>query len=636
MYKELVVIFLSLFFALSVKAQDTVQLYGAIDEVVIVGKEEQMFSNINVTQIPSAVLQQESSRNLEETLSRYSSVNVTAYGASGISSIKMRGGQSQHTAVLWNGFRIVDPLLGEYNLSTSSTMLIDEIKVQKGGGSAVYGGGAVGGTLHLNNNPSFASKDKIEFQSSQGSFGRTYIGASVQQSKQKFYSKTSVFKHHLDNNFEYINVVKIGKPVEEYKHSKIDQYGVMHQSAIKLGNHQIVASYWWQDNEREVPATMLTSNPQAEMKDYFHRGSLQWQGLSKRWKYEAKTGLFYANRHYVDPQINLVANHASIASQSEGQVTYQSRKKEQFLQKHESSFGVNHSYTQGISEQLDNEAMENRTAVYYSEKIALKKWETNISFRREFINELWKPITFVLNSKYNLTKRLSINGSYSKSHSTPTFNDLFWVGVGARGNPELLDESSQSGDIGISHQLENGKFSLSAFRCSYNDMIQWMPEGGVWMPQNQKKVLAQGIEVEFNNKYSITPKVSLTPILSYAYTSSIVKEKSMNESDLVLDKQIIYTPMHRANSSVVLNVQKWRFDGSLNYFGKQYTRADNREFLFPGELIDVGVSYQLLKDGLECIVHGKIRNLFNEVYMVRIWYPMPGRNYEIGLKIKLK
>ena len=58
----------------------------------------------------------------------------------------LAGGYSQ---ILINGRPIFSPLTGLYGLEQIPTNMIDRIEVVRGGGSALYGSSAIGGTVNV-------------------------------------------------------------------------------------------------------------------------------------------------------------------------------------------------------------------------------------------------------------------------------------------------------------------------------------------------------------------------------------------------------------------------------------------------------------------------------------------------------
>src|SRR5690606_6248406 len=85
--------------------------------------------------------------------------NTTIYfkenGYGMVSSPSFRGTTAQQTGVLWNGIKVNSALLGQADFNSTSFKNYDQIIVKPGGGSVLFGSGAMGGTIHLNNDFQF-------------------------------------------------------------------------------------------------------------------------------------------------------------------------------------------------------------------------------------------------------------------------------------------------------------------------------------------------------------------------------------------------------------------------------------------------------------------------------------------------
>ncbi|UOQ78534.1 Plug domain-containing protein [Hymenobacter sp. 5516J-16] len=81
---------------------------------------------------------------LAEVLSARTALYLKNYGPGQLASITMRGTSARHTAVLWNGFNINLPSLGEADFALLPTAGATQVDIQPGPASATYGNGAVG------------------------------------------------------------------------------------------------------------------------------------------------------------------------------------------------------------------------------------------------------------------------------------------------------------------------------------------------------------------------------------------------------------------------------------------------------------------------------------------------------------
>lgn len=87
---------------------------------------------------------------LEQVLSFSPGVSIVQTGqAGGVSSLFIRGMESNHTVVMLNGRRLAPGLAGLYNLELLDTMWLDSVELQRGPVSSLYGSDALAGALDL-------------------------------------------------------------------------------------------------------------------------------------------------------------------------------------------------------------------------------------------------------------------------------------------------------------------------------------------------------------------------------------------------------------------------------------------------------------------------------------------------------
>jgi len=615
-------------------SQDTTKTHH-LPEFSISEKLDAIFSKINTQEIDSNVLALNNSTSIATLLSKNSGVTVKSYGVTGLSSVSMRGGNSNHTAVLWNGFNLQDPLNGGFNFSSSGVNFIDDVNIQYGGGSSAFGSGAIGGTIHLNNKPTFSRKLFGSIQYKNGSFNLNTINAEVGYGGNKIATRLRLFKNNTKNNFTFKNNAKIDKPIEEYENAQLDQYGLLHEAYYKLNDKQLISSQlWFQYNFREIPPNITSSSENLEeyQKDKWYRWALNWNKKGDKVNYEARNGLFYNTLNYRNEGIDLDVNHSSLKNITEVLA------KVHWFKNQKTTIGINNNYTVGISENYSSPPSLNTTAIYLAPSFTiLKKITLNTSLREEIYAGELKPITYSINGKYNFYRGFYLSASFSKNHRTPTFNDLFWSSGFARGNLNLSDEYGYSNDIGLGLNLFTEKTTIksnvSFYQNKINNLIQWIPEGQSWTPTNAKLVETKGVEFALSSEYKIFKNLKLNFNLTYAYTSAKLTEKAENESEDVLFKQLIYTPYYQGNTLIGLSYKNISLNTSIQYVGFQFTRADNLDWISAYTLTDIGTYYRLNLKKNTVIFSGKINNVFDVIYEVRQWYPMPKNNYEVGIKI---
>ena len=454
--------------------------------------------------IKKAVLKTYSTSTLNDLLSKNTNITINQYGTSGLSSVSMRGGNANHTAVLWNGFNIQDPLNGEFNLSLSTIGIIDEISINYGGASALFGSGAVGGTISLANKAKYDSKFGIGVQQSFGSFGKQNSIANISYGTKKLYLKTRVFYSYIENDFEYENRAKKDYPIETLQNSAVKQYGILQEAYYKINyKNELNAQVWYQNNYSEIAPNMTISNGFATQYDEFLRIATSYKRKGEKIDLEVRNGFFTSKLNFIKPEINLDATHTALNNITEAIVNYKLNKKNLVL------LGTNNNYIISQSDNFNKTESLNKIAFFISHKFHIKnKFFITSNIRTEAVNTAFKPITYGLKAEYYINKQFSANTNISKNYRTPNFNDLYWMGPYAKGNSQLKDEDGYSMDLGINHRINKEKFSietnLTSYYSKFSNLIHWQSEGTIWSPQNKKLVVSKGIEFRTNSSIKIT------------------------------------------------------------------------------------------------------------------------------------
>jgi iron complex outermembrane receptor protein len=604
-----------------------------LGEVIIESELNKQSSKINTQNIDSLVINSYSNNNISRLLQEQTNITIKSYGVNGLSTVSMRGGNANHTAVLWNGFNLQDPLNGAYNFALSPVGIIDEIDVKYGGTSAIYGSGAIGGTILLMNKPQFNSKTALTASYNVGSFGKKDVFGKISYGGKRFYTTFKIYNNVIENDFEFVNIAKQDSPIETLKNSKINQYGFTQENYFKINNYQNISSqFWFHKSYKEIPQNMISTGGVATQSDENYRLSLNWNKQGEKFNYEARSGFFYSWMHYIKPDILVDAIHTSFRNVCEAIGTYKG------LKNNKLSIGINNDYTVAESANYSGNPNLNKTAVYFLYKNEMvKKLSVHLNLRTEIISNKTMPLTYGISAEYNVIKAFYLTTNISKNYKTPNFNDLYWFGSMAKGNPDLQNENGISSDIGLTYKIKNAKTKIkanvTAYQNTINNMIQWIPIDGYWTAVNQKQVETKGVEFLFNSKTKIMKDLCLVLNANYTYTDAQLKEKADNESLDILNKQIVYIPYYQANGLVGIVYKKLSITTNVDYVGQRFTSTDNEDWLDSYVTTNLSMQYKIKYKKNYIDITAKANNIFNTNYMLMEWYPMPQVNYEIGIKI---
>jgi vitamin B12 transporter len=116
-------------------------------------------------------------RTIGDALTKVPGVEIESYGPVGSNqSFGIRGSNSSQVLVLVDGMPAPGGLANTVNLGTFSTAGIDRVEVVEGGGSTLYGTGAVGGIINILTDHSTQTNGLVHY----GSFGDTEFQAGAE------------------------------------------------------------------------------------------------------------------------------------------------------------------------------------------------------------------------------------------------------------------------------------------------------------------------------------------------------------------------------------------------------------------------------------------------------------------------
>ena len=371
----------------------SINSFGQIDTVLTIPTIE-----VNATTIRSQVvgdrverwaseeLQNNAGASIADLLTRESNVFIKSYGLGSIATSAIRGASAGHTVVVWNGLALQSPMLGLLDLSMLPSGLVDEVSIQYGGQSTLWGSGAIGGVIHLNNQAKFGKKFGIDIQSSIGSFGTFQQQAIFKKSNQKWSSTTRLFNQEATNDFKYS--IRSDLPKRQQTHAGFEQRGLLQELAYQATKDQLwTLHFWTQKTDREIPPTTTQNTSEATQLDDFIRTSLQWKKTGIHYSFQAKAAYFSENIDYQDSAIGLraLSNFQTAIGEVEG--TWQQSPNSTF------HLGINNTYTTAKADSYSTNRSENRTALFAAWRYQQGLWKAQLNIRQELVSGTFIPIT---------------------------------------------------------------------------------------------------------------------------------------------------------------------------------------------------------------------------------------------------
>lgn len=601
-----------------------------IREITVSSNRLEYFSVGNKTRtLDSSLLASYASTNLAQVLSSYSQVQINSYGL-GLSNASLRGTGTSHAAVIWNGFNLQDLLNGGVDCSLLPSNFFDDVKVQFGGCSALYGSGAIGGAIHLNNSLNFEKGFTTSATVGYGSYENMFGGLNLGFSNNVYSGFVRSFYNTAQNNFPFKLSSSPDSPTKTMINAERRQYGVLSGNAFKLGPHSKMDSYFWfQDNDKNIAPTILTfgNGNRDNQRDKFYRATASWKTWSEYADFTLRSSFSNYYMTYDTSHYNSI--------QSSNQAEYNLK----LSANHLLNAGIDYTYEKGISRSLMSDAHRHRISLFTSYRFTgdNSKLQAVVNFRDEIINQDITPFTYSIGLEYQIHQKLRLKGLVSKNYRVPAFNDLYWI---PGGNPNLRNESGFNQEMGLIFSTKCNHigihYELTGFNNLVSDWILWQPSltnANLWTPENVSKVWARGVENDLSFTIPLN-NLLIKATASYTYTRS-TKEKADSPNDVTYRKQLIYEPEHKGLTSLSARYYGYTLYFAQSFTGLRYSLQDNTKSVDPYTIGNLSLSKIFNYHSFQINVCFQVNNLWNSVYQVMPYYPTPLRNFQINIQCKL-
>ncbi len=625
---------------LRVRAQDTIRLNAVEVTAEKIGVD--VLKPLVARKLDTLVLQSKSTSSMADLLIQHSPVFIKTYGPGGTSTASFRGTTASHTLVLWNGFQLNAPTLGQVDFSTIPVFLADNVSLNWGSGTSNNSGG-LGGTVNIDNTNRFGDGLLLDLKQTYGSFNTLGSFITVGNYGKTFSFRVKAYRNSSDNDFEYENVATIPHQKMRQRNADFVDYGVMPELSFLFKNCVISASSWNQWNHRNLPPIMpnvFNVNSEEWTRDNFSRNFVSFKTYWSSGSLQLKSAAFVENQRYFLLTRNPVTDDSVtfINSENHALVLHQIANLEQQLYK---------TWTLKAKLQWDNERVRSNNYEGFKTRDLVSAYAAvdgepfdcaKLSFTARYDWTDGKPMglfpTATFSYQMPFCKALSLTLGYSHNYRNPSLNDLYWY---PGGNPDLLPENGRTVDLALKYGLQKGPFKLDLRSGGYfsnvKNWIQWMPTSyRFWVPENVAKVYARGIENHIDAAF-VKENWKITLSGNYVYTVT-TDESEKAEQQGTKGKQLIYIPRHHANLFLNTQWKTWKVSYTFEYTGRRSTSYSEQQFFaydLPSYVlhhIAIGKQIKKLRIELRC------NNLLDTDYQNVIWRAMPGRSFEVMVEFR--
>jgi iron complex outermembrane receptor protein len=543
-------------------------------------------------ELDSAVLAQYRGATLTEVLQARTPLVLKSYGPGQLATIALRGTSAQQTAVLWNGLNIMLPTLGQNDFSLLPVGATTRVAIQPGPSAALYGSGAVGGAVVLNNEPDWRPGLRGNVQADAGSFGLFGGSLEARTATPTVAVRVAASYREAQNNYSYVLREARGPVRYTLRNAALrHQWSISPDVAWRVGKAgEVTAAAWLTDADREIQSGVNVTGTQAQERDQSRRLVLGYRHVAARQQWAVRGAWFEDILNYRDG--GDPSNSRVRTTQAQAEYT--------------AALGARGSLRLGseaqhfaalVSGYGTAEITENRAAAF-----ALLRYDPrpflrlSANLRQAALPAGLAPLTPTVGLEWDLlaaaptdslrryrTQTLTAKASAARSYRAPTLNERYWI---PGGNPTLRPESGLGYEAGLRHRLSwpSGvrlETELTAFRQLIDDWVQWLPSlsTGIWTPSNLRQVRSQGLEVSTalrrrRGRYEGSAQ------LGYHYTDTRKTKGTAADSDPV-GVQLAYVPLHQASFSTDHHWRDWLLSSTFVFTSLRYVNASGTDFL-PG------------------------------------------------------
>lgn len=565
---------------------------------------------------------------LSELIQNNSAIYLKSYGLGNLATVSIRGANASQTQLLWNGFTINSPTLGQNDLSIASTSLIDHASLNLGASSVVNSSGGLGGSIQLENKTDFKKRVKLIASQEIGSFGINNSIVKLKLGNKKWQSFTGFAKKKAENDFEYNDFLSKEPRIIKQANAVYQQLELAQNFYYKPSqNHQIGLKTNYTTTERQLPSIMgIMSNGEQQFDDAI-KSSLEWNLNKRNYFHQMSVGYFYDFLNYIDTiaAIDSKVRINSFKGYYKG--------KYYFNDSTQLRLSLNTDRIFASSSNFNEVKYQVRDAVFVEYYQLLKNsLSYTLSFRKELITDLKTPLVPAIALKWNKWEKHQLFSSVARNFRAPTLNDLYW---NPGGNTDLNPENGIMGELGYQYQVNKMAIGITAYYSFINNWIQWLPSGkGYWSPVNLKEVESYGVEFSAEKKVKLK-EVTLSLIGSYNLVIA-QNRASILEDDASITKQLIYVPRNTASIQANIIYRSISLGYRQSYNGSVFIDAANQTYMpyyAPANFrFDWRINKNENKNKYSLGV--TVENLYNEEYQIVANRPMPGRYFRLILKVE--
>ncbi|WP_439841817.1 TonB-dependent receptor domain-containing protein [Aeromonas taiwanensis] len=584
--------------------------------VVTANRVEQPASTVlaPVMVIERAEIEARQVQSLPDLLKTLPGVQITTLGGRGhVSSLFIRGTNSNHSLVLMNGRPVAAMVAGTPDLSQIPLDNIERIEYIRGPRAAVYGANAIGGVINLISKTSAKNGSETHLKGGVGSHGYGQGQVRTVQALGEQTDMNLLVGYERTDGFDVVAGAQ--QPDRDGFDSLNGQFGLNHSFNDAWSADFNAQGY---DNQTEMDDPYMSSD-QSRVQAFQYDGGLKYQSGALSSRLEASYGenklksWWESNGESSAEPIHTGLTRFSWINNWSGveglSLTGGADWQQEQMKSDSRSYG-----------QSFNAPDRDNTGLF---AVASYRWQAllgELSGRTDDNDQYGRNNTWSAAAGLDINENHNIRLSYGTAFKAPTFLDLYYPGYE---NPDLKPEESKNLELDFSGRYTAWDWSVNLYRNEIENLISCQSAFSTCKPGNTDAEI-RGVEVALGLETG-----PLHHDLSFDYT----KTEDKNEGD----QQLLRRAKQKASWLTQAQLGPVDLSTELLYVGK---RDDKNFSSFPAErvvlgsytLVNLGASYEVLP---QLTLGGRIDNLFDRDYVPAYGYASAGTEFKLTADYRL-